>query len=437
MIEEVASRSRAWQRVARLRSSERAVLRIVIVGAVATVAIGLALGRDRLGVATPPFVANWAPRLDPLAAVSVVVLAGGCAAAPRLLDLRPRAFVIAVWGLALGLGLALNVARLGTAGWSAVFDLRRGGEAVNEYLPGLPAIGYGVRFYLDRFAELVPSLPVNVAGHPPGPLLLVHALGIRSAAGLAALCIGAGSLTAPLTYALALALQPERTARIAALLVAFSPVVLLDGVTSFDYVFAALGTGAAALLVRRRALAGAVALAVATLFSWALLGVAAWAAVVVALRRGARAALGVAAVCAAATAGLAVAMAGIWGYDAIGTLRATAAVYDHSIASMRPYPYWAFGSVVAWGVMLGPPIAAAGLRGAVRRDAAALALAAVLAVAALGGFTKAETERIWLFLVPFACTAAAPLLADRPLRRILALLVVQALLVQALFATVW
>ena len=104
---------------------------------------------------------------------------------------------------------------------------------------------------------------------------------------------------------------------------------------------------------------------------------------------------------------------------------------------MRPYPYWVLGSVVAWGVMLGPPIAAPALRGLVRRDAAALALAAVLAVAALAGFTKAETERIWLFLVPLACIAAAPALADRRLGPILALLAAQALTVQALFATVW
>ena len=430
-------RSRAWQRRVGSRPLETVVLRIVMAAAVATVAIGLALGRDRLGVATPPFVADWAPRLHPVAAVSFVGIAAGCAAAPRLLALRPLAFVAALWAVALGLGLALNAARLGTVGWSAVFDLRRGGEAVNEYLPGLPAIGYGVRFYLDRFAELVPSQPVNVAGHPPGPLLLVHALGIDSAAGLAALCIGAGSLTAPLTYALARALQPERTARIAALLVAFSPAVLLDGVTSFDYVFAALGTGAAALLVRRRAVVGGAALAVASLLSWALLGVAAWATLVVALRCGARAALIVAAGCGVAMIGLAAVMAAVWGYDPIATLRATGAVYDHSIASMRPYPYWVFGSVVAWGVMLGPPIAAPALRGLVRRDAAAVALAAVLAVAALAGFTKAETERIWLFLVPLACTAAAPSLADRRLRSVLALLAAQALVVQALFATVW
>jgi hypothetical protein len=403
------------------------------------VTIGLALGRARLGVATPPFVADWAPELRPFAVVSLCVLVAGCAAAPRVLDARlsPTAGFAGLWGLALTLGLALNAVRLGPAGWSAVFDLRRGGEAVNEYLPGLPAIGYGIRFYLDRFAELVPSQPVNVAGHPPGPLLLEHALGIHTPAGLAALCIGAGSLTAPLTYTLARALQDERTARLAALLVAFSPAVLLDGVTSFDYVFAALGTGSAALLVRRQLVRGGVALAVASLFSWALLGVAAWAAVVVALRDGARAAMLVAVGAAVATLALNAAMAGIWGYDPVGTLHATAAVYRHSIAAVRPYPFWVLGSVVAWGVMLGPAIAAAALRGAVGREAAAVALAAVLAVAALAGFTKAETERIWLFLVPFACTAAAPLLRDRRVAPLLAVLLAQALTIETLFATVW
>jgi methylthioxylose transferase len=397
-----------------------------MVGAAATVAVGLALGRARLGVATPPFVADWAPQLHPLAGAAVAALAAGCAIAPSLSRLSPPAFTAAVYALALTLGLALNATRLGTTGWSAVFDLQRGGEAVNEYLPGLPALSYGVHFYLDRFAELVPSQPVNVAGHPPGPLLLMHALRIDSAPALAALCIGAGSLTAPLTYALGRALHTDRTARLAALLVTFSPIVLLDGVTSFDYVFAALGTAAAVLLLTRPVV-GAIMLAVAALFSWALLAIAAWAVLVT---RSARLAIASGGAVAAVNGGLYLG----WGYDPVGTLRATAAVYDHSIASMRPHAYWILGSIVAWGVMLGPPIAAAAIRAAVRGQRQAVALAVVVLVAAVGGYTKAETERIWLFLVPLACVAAAPLLT---LRRTLVLLAVQALAVEVLFATVW
>ena len=67
-----------------------------------------------------------------------------------------------------------------------------------------------------------------------------------------------------------------------------------------------------------------------------------------------------------------------------------------------------------------------------------MALAAVIAVASVGGYTKAETERIWLPFVPLACVAAAEagLGSARP-RVVLALLLAEAIVVQALFYTVW
>jgi hypothetical protein len=429
------------------RSGPRAVVsRIVIVGAVATVATGLLIRHlhGGLGTASPPFVMVWGPRLDPLAAVSALAVATAIALAPRLPDAvrRPRAFAAGVLALSLGLGLALNLARTGTAGWYAIFDLGPGGsfEAANEYLPGLPALSYGARLYLDRFAELVPSLPVNVAGHPPGPLLVLHALHISSAGGAAALCIAAGALGAPLTYALGRALLDERQARVAALLYACSPLTLLFGVTSFDYLIATCGLASACLLVSRQPAAraaGALALAAASLMSWALLAVGAWAAILVWRRHGARAALALAGGCAVALAALNGALAVAYGYDPIGTLQATEAVYRHSVASVRPYAFWAFGSPVAWGVMLGVPIAAAALRSAAHGDDAAVALAVVVAIAALGGFTKAETERIWLFLVPFACVAAAPALSARRSTAVVALLLAQAIAVEVLFDTIW
>jgi hypothetical protein len=54
------------------------------------------------------------------------------------------------------------------------------------------------------------------------------------------------------------------------------------------------------------------------------------------------------------------------------------------------------------------------------------------------GLTKAETERIWLFLAPFVCLAAATRL-DRNVRLtpIFAALAVQAVLYELLFDTVW
>ena len=82
-------------------------------------------------------------------------------------------------------------------------DVRPGGfEGPNEYLPALGALDFGAGFFVDRFAELVPSLPVHAAGHPPGLLLALHALGIDSPGGMAALCIGVGALSGPLAYLL-------------------------------------------------------------------------------------------------------------------------------------------------------------------------------------------------------------------------------------------
>jgi methylthioxylose transferase len=426
---------------------EAIVLGIVMVVAAATVVAGMTIlaSGGELGAGTPPFVAVWSPRLHPLALVSVGAAVAACVIAPRLLrpGVRPVAFAIAVYALTVALGLALNMARGGTAGWTGVFDLARPHEGANEYLAGLPSVGYGARFYLDRFAELVPSQPVHVAGHPPAPLLLLHLLGIGTAEGLAALCVGVGALAAPLTYRLGRTLRADREARIGALLLAFSPVVLLFGVTSFDYVFCALGAASAALLVARSGWirgAGGLALALTALFSWALLAMGAWAAVVVARRDGLRAAVVLAAGCAASVAALNGSLAAAYGYDPIGTLQATEVVYRHSVAAIRPYGFWVLGSPVAWGVMLGVPIAAAWLRATVRGDPAAFALAVVLAAAALAGFTKAETERIWLIFVPLACVAAAPVIVSwrRPtVVALLAALAVQALAVEVLFQTIW
>jgi methylthioxylose transferase len=422
------------------------VPRIVIFAAAATVVAGILIRHiyGGLGTATPPFVMVWGPRLHPLAVASMAMAAVAIVLAPRLVVAadRPASFAARVLALALVLGLALNVARAGTRGWDAIFDVRPGGsfEASNEYLPGLPALSYGTRFYLDRFAELVPSLPVNVAGHPPASLLVLHGLGLTTAAGAAALCIGAAALSAPLTYALGRAVGSERDARMAAVLLACSPAALLFGVTSFDAVFATCGLAAAALLAAERGAvraAGAVALAAASLFSWALLAVGAWATALAWRRRGAPAAAGLAAACAAAWLALNGALAAAYGYDPIGTLRATEHVYRHSVATVRPYAFWVAGSPVAWGVMLGLPIAAAALRSCVRGNHAAVALAVVVVVAAVAGFTKAETERIWLFFVPLACVAAAPAITPRRMTAVIAALVAQALAIEVLFDTIW
>ena len=112
--------------------------------------------------------------------------------------------------------------------------------------------------------------------------------------------------------------------------------------------------------------------------------------------------------------------------------------YRRSLARLRPYWFWVAGSPTAWALAVGPPIVLAAVAAARRAAPAALGLVVVVAVAAVGGYTKAETERIWLPFVPLACVAAAEAgLGSRRLRTVLALLLAQAIAAQALFYTVW
>jgi hypothetical protein len=398
--------------------------------ALAVTAGGLALERagHELGTPTPPFLFPWAPdvRVVTLGA-AVALFAAVVAAVPRLLH-APR-FVLWSFALALALRMACAAARDGTGGWTRAFDPARSFEAKNEYLFALGALRHGPAHFLDRFAEVVPALPVHAAGHPPGLLLTIDALSLGTPERLATSCLLAGALVAPLTYLLGRRLLAERQARIAALLVAACPAMLTIGATSADAVFATLGAAAALALVTNR-VAGAAALAVASQFSWSLLAVGAWAVVL----RGRRGGVVLALACALALVAYYGALALATGYDHLGTLAATEQVYGHSIARIRPAWYWTAGSPVAFAVLLGLPTTAYALRA---RGRVALAIAIIVAVAALSGFTKAETERIWLFLVPFACLAAATVLPTRRVGPVVAVLLTQALAVELLFDTVW
>lgn len=413
--------------------------------AVGWTAVGLLVERAGhvLGTATPPFVMGWSPQLDVWAFAAVAALGGLVAAGPAILRLPRKAYIMAVAAAALGCALAVNAARTGTHGWDAIFDTAPGGsfEAKNEYLPGLPALSYGSRFYLDRFAELVPAVPVNVAGHPPGLLLFAHATALTTPARFAALCIAAAAACAPLTYALGRGMgQDERTARTAGLLAVAAPGLLLFGTTSADAVYAALGTAAAALLVRpswRARWAGAVMLAIAAFCSWALLAVGAFAVLVAWQRDGWHSAARLAVVCALPFLVLNAWLAAAYGYDPIGTLRATEAVYRRSLARIRPYWFWVLGSPIAWMACAGLPLSGGWLIAARRRDPGAVALAAIVAIASILAFTKAETERIWLPFIPLACAAAATAIPPHRLRLILLVLAGQTLLTQLLFETVW
>jgi methylthioxylose transferase len=411
--------------------------------AVAALALPVVIGRvadGPLGVTNPPFVARVDPHADPLLAVSVLCFAAAVAWAPRLLDVAPARFVAGTFAVTLVLRLALAAGGSdeGIAAWWAVFDPTRSWEAPNEYLPALGALHWGPGVFLDRFAETVPALPVHAAGHPPGLLVTLYALGISSPAGMAALCIVIGALSVPLTYPLGRRLLDERRTRVATLLLAFAPGALIFSATSADAVYLTLGLLAAWPLTaaswRWRA-TGAAVLAAVSLFAWSLPAVGAWAAIVVWRRDGIRAAVALCALCAAALVAFSAALYGLSGFDPIGTLRATEDVYRLGIASIRPYWYWLLGSPAAFLLVLGLPILWYALRSLADGQTVAVAIFTVLAVAAVMGFTKAETERIWLFFAPFVCLAAAA--SPLPLRPVLAALAVQAVGYELVVDTLW
>jgi hypothetical protein len=407
-----------------------------------TVAVGLWLARHdgrELGVPYPPFIGRWDPAITAWAVVAAGLVALAVWGAPRLLDAPPAAFAAAVFLLTLGLRLALAAASRGADEWSRVFD-PASFEGSNEYLPALTALRYGPGFFLDRFAELVPALPVHAAGHPPGLLLVMDTFGITTPGRLAALCIAGGALVAPLAYAVGRQVLDERQARLAGLLTATAPSVLLFGATSADALYASLGLLAACPLASSRPVhraAGAVVLALASLFAWSLLAIAAWAALLAWRRRGVKDALGLGVLCAGALLVVHGALAGLSGFDPIGTLRATEQVYRFGIAGERPYWFWLLGSPTAFLLLLGLPVAWLALRALVRADDAAIAILGVIAIAAVAGFTKAEVERIWLCFAPLVCIAAAAGLQERHIRPVLAVLGAQALVWELLWNTVW
>jgi methylthioxylose transferase len=425
----------------------------------ATVAVGLTAraGGVRLGAGLAPFLADWRPDASGLAVPAGGLLAGAVLAAPRLRSprLSRLQFALAALGLGLSLRLALGSARGGIDGLYAVYELGNH-EAASEYLPALPALDFGARFFLDTFAEVGASLPVHAIGHPPGLLLVMHWLGIDRAPGMAALTIGVGALSIPLAYLLARQLLDERRARTATLLYVFAPSAVLYGATSADALYATVALlaavplaavalagrgGDAARAGRSRGLAalpaGAAALSLASFVSYANLAIGAWSALLAWQHSGLRRAAALAAACGAGLVVFYAALHVATGYDPIGVLEATESVYREGIASRRPYEFWVFGSPAAFMVALGLPIAWLVLRSAAGGNPAARALLAVLAVAALLGFTKAETERIYQFLVPLACVAAAAALPERRLPLVLGALAAQALAVELLLYTVW
>ena len=281
---------------ARARLARHAVPAVAAILAVATVAVGLYKDANGqlLGVPHPPFIGAWGPKATLWVLLAIPCFAAGVALVKPLLKAKPLVFAAGIFALTLVLRVVLFAARNGGDFDRALAVLPRG-EGKNEYLPTLAAFEYGTRFVLDRFAELVPALPVHSAGHPPGLVITMNFLGLDTGTRLAWFCIIVGALSAPLTYVLAKRLFDDRVARIAGVLAAFSPAMLHFGAVSPDAVYLTLGLLAAIPLLSGRIVLGAIALAVVTMFAWSELAIGAWATILVLTRDGFKPALKLAA----------------------------------------------------------------------------------------------------------------------------------------------
>src|SRR3954471_554986 len=160
-----------------------------------TVVIGLSLDWNgtQLGVPHPPFIGAYGPQANVMELITIPCFVAAVALVPWLLRAREALFAAGLFATTLILPLPLNTGRGGTHQLDRALFVGPKGEGKNEYLPSLAAFDYGPRFVLDRFAELVPSLPVHSAGHPPGLLVVMHYLSLDTSPRLTAFILFAGA----------------------------------------------------------------------------------------------------------------------------------------------------------------------------------------------------------------------------------------------------
>ena len=412
------------------RSEDVAVGAFVLV----TVVVGLLLPPLGVILFAParPFFAFPGFQVSAWALPGLALAAALALCAPRALRLQPAPFALTTALLALAVRICVNVARHGPGELARPFT---GAHARDEYPAAAGFARDDPAAFIDRFADLVPLLPTHPAGHPPGPTLLTAL--IDAAWPLTALILVCGASTAPLVYLLGRRVTGEQAARVAALLWVFMPSVILDGATSMDALFAMVACAATVLLVAQRLATGAVAVAAGALLSYALLAVPVWAGIVVWLGAGWRRGM---AVLAAGAAGIGLLVLALWwgyGYEPIGAYEATRRRYLTGIGGLRPDAYWLFGDIAAFLIAAGIAVLPALARSLRARNAAAVALLAVMLLGAASGYSEAEVERIWLFMTPWAAVAAAPHLGGIRLSYVLLALTAQAAGAELLFGTVW
>jgi methylthioxylose transferase len=403
----------------------------------------------RIVLGFPPLLAHWMPHVGlgtvPAVLTAAVVVAYGPGLAARL-PWRPLLSAAYVTSVAWTLFLAL------VDGWSRGITHRLYGSG--EFLPDI-AVVHGIPAMLRQFStRILTNQPHHwstyVGAHPPGAFLIflwLDRIGLDGGGPAGVVCILIGASAAIAVAVTLRELGAEVAARAILPFAVLFPGAVWVGVSADGLFAGVLAWGVALLAIgaagqgRRRdlaALAGGLLLGFTLYLSYGMVAAGLLPVTVVAVTRAWRAALigalGVAAVVAAFTA------SGFWwltGY------RLTTVIYGWSVASTRPYTYFAWADLAALLFAIGPA-ALAGLRRLVPHPRAWPAAACLLTGAALiavlvsdiSGLSKGEVERIWL---PFAVWLLVPcaLLPPRMVRGWLCAQALLALLVNHLLLTFW
>ncbi|MBA3551419.1 MAG: hypothetical protein H0W27_00920 [Actinobacteria bacterium] len=397
-------------------------------------------------VGAGPIAGQIRPRFGPglLAALAAGVVA---------VALTPQLFRRLSWTRLLYVSFAL------AAGWAILLAVSDGFDALGaplatryEYLPDVPLVGSPVTF-LQTFAERIGSFALHVRGHPPGMLLLLWAMDRAGLAGVGwevLLVVAGGAAAVPAALLALRHVAGDARARAAAPFLILMPAAVWMA-TSADAFFTGVSAWGVALVIlasgrddRRGDLlaAGGGALLGASFFlSYGLVLVAIVPLMVAVARRRFRPVL--VASLAVGAVFLAFGASGFWWPE--GLLASLPHV--RSTSAHRSYAPFLLFNLGAFAIVLGPaiPVALAGLR---ERGVWLLAGAGLLAVVAadVTGLSKGEVERIWLPFVPWVALAAGSFAdnasrsradAERGQRLWLAVHVLAALAVQAVFRTPW
>lgn len=330
------------------------------------------------------------------------------------------------------------------------------------------------RQFLADYARLMPELPLHCRHHPPGgPLLLWLVAKLISPGPLAAslATIFLSSLAIPAVYCLAHEALDDPAARLATLLFMLAPNVVCYSATCMDAVFMVPIVWSFALVWMGRArrpvlygIAAGLTAALAALMTFSTSFVALWTLVslfiTAAIDRGRLRNSLITLAAAVLAAAVFYAVLYVWsGYDPRQVLQAAfegqaGVMKGRGHSSLRQSVHFAVTNLVAFGFGSGLPLtvlsigqAGRELVGRVPTPGRALTLSffAALLLVDLAPLYTLETERIWIFMVPFLAVAATACL-DREQKAeassrltwwALSLLAGQTVLMETLLEMVW